>query len=167
MMLRVAAKEKGGAMIMDDAIMFASQFWPTIGIAPNDVQLTDGSGLSRNDLVTPRATIQLLTYAARQPWGTDFMNSLPIAGEDGTLENRMKSTAAQGRVRAKTGSVNHANALSGYATTARGERLVFSIFGSSTGMSASDASATLDAVCVAMVEELGAAATTPQPPPVQ
>ena len=80
-----------------------------------------------------------------------------MAGEDVTLEERMKGTAAAGRVHAKTGYVNHSSALSGYATTVRGERLVFSMFGNFIGTRGRDATAALDAMCVAMVEELGPA----------
>ena len=104
-------------------------FLKTIGIEDGDVVLSDGSGLSRDDLVTPRAVVQLLRYISQQPWGADFIATFPIAGLDGTLENRMKDTAASGRILAKTGSLEHVRAISGYATTVRGEHLVFTIFG--------------------------------------
>ena len=81
LMLRVAAREKGGAMTLDDALAFASQFRQSIGMAPDDVLLHDGSGLSRNDLVTPQSVVQLLAYAARQTWGADFATTLPVAGK--------------------------------------------------------------------------------------
>jgi D-alanyl-D-alanine carboxypeptidase/D-alanyl-D-alanine-endopeptidase (penicillin-binding protein 4) len=97
----------------------------------------------------------VLEYASRQSWGEAFAATLPVAGEDGTLENRMKGTAAAGRVRAKTGTINSASGLSGYATTLKGQRLVFSMFGNNNPGSARDATAVLDAICVAMVEELG------------
>ena len=156
-LLRVAAKEKGNATTMDDALKFAEQFRQSAGIAANDVQLTDCSGLSRNDLVTPQSVVQLLAWAARQKWGADFAATLPVAGQDGTLENRMKGTLAAGRVHAKTGLVEHVEGLSGYATTVRGEHLIFSMFGNNQGMRSRDAMGALDAICVAMVEELGSA----------
>ena len=93
-------------------------FLKTAGIADGDVVLSDGSGLSRDDLVTPRAIVQLLLYVSQQPWGVDYISTFPIAGVDGTLENRMKDTAASGRILAKTGSLEHVRAMSGYATTA-------------------------------------------------
>ena len=80
----------------------------------------------------------------RQPWGADFRGTLPVAGEDGTLENRMKGTAAAGRVQAKTGQVDHVEALSGFATTLRGERLIFSILGDDHSASGRDAAAIVD-----------------------
>jgi serine-type D-Ala-D-Ala carboxypeptidase/endopeptidase (penicillin-binding protein 4) len=145
---------------MDDALKFAEQFRQTIGIAPEDVQLTDGSGLSRGDLVTPQSVVQLLTWAARQKWGADFAASLPVAGEDGTLENRMKGTAAAGRIHAKTGFVEHDEGLSGYATSVRGEHLIFSFFVNNLSAHSRDGMDALDSICVAMVEELGGGAST-------
>jgi D-alanyl-D-alanine carboxypeptidase/D-alanyl-D-alanine-endopeptidase (penicillin-binding protein 4) len=154
LLLRVAAREKAGATTMDDALAFATQFRQSMGIAPDDVQLTDGSGLSRGDLVTPQSVVQLLAYALRQPWGTDFLTTLPVAGQDGTLENRMRGTAAAGQVHAKTGLVEHVNSLSGYATSRRGAHLIFSIFGNNTGTHGRDGINVVDSICVAMVEEL-------------
>jgi D-alanyl-D-alanine carboxypeptidase/D-alanyl-D-alanine-endopeptidase (penicillin-binding protein 4) len=95
-----------------------------------------------------------LAYARRQPWGSDFENTLPVAGQDGTLENRMRGTAAAGRVHAKTGLVEHVNSLSGYATSRRGAHLIFSVFGNNTGPHGVNAANVVDSICVAMVEEL-------------
>ena len=161
LMLRVAAREKVGALTPDDALEFAEQFRQSVGLEPADVLLTDGSGLSRNNLVTPQAVVQWLAWAVGQAWGADFRATLPVAGEDGTLESRMKGTAAAGRVQAKTGLVDHAGALSGYATSLRGARLIFSMFSNNNGTGSRSANATMNAICVAMVEELGPAPATP------
>jgi D-alanyl-D-alanine carboxypeptidase/D-alanyl-D-alanine-endopeptidase (penicillin-binding protein 4) len=155
LLLLLAAHEKAGATNYEDALKFASDFFKTAGIADGDVVLSDGSGLSRKDLVTPRAVVQLLRYAATQPWGDVYGSTLPVAGEDGTLSDRMKNTPAAARVFAKTGTIGHGNTLSGYATTVRGERLVFSILGNNNNLHAQDANKVIDAICVAMVEELG------------
>ena len=167
LMLRLAAKEKGGAAILDDAVKFAQQFRTSIGIAPEDVVLKDGSGLSRDDLATPESFVKLLQYAARQSWGADFVKTLPIAGEDGTLENRMKGTPAAGRIQAKTGQVDHVENLSGFATTLHGERLIFSIMGDDHNSTGHDAAAIVDRICVAMVEELGMASDASARPSAQ
>jgi len=155
LLLLLAAHEKAGATDYEDALKFASDFFKTAGIADGDVVLSDGSGLSRKDLVTPRAVVQLLRYAATQPWGELYRSTLPVAGEDGTLSDRMKNTPAAARVIAKTGTIGHGNTLSGYATTIRGERVVFSILGNNNNLHAQDANKVIDAICVAMVEELG------------
>lgn len=155
LLLLLAAHEKAGAANYEDALKFAATFYKTAGIADGDVVLSDGSGLSRKDLVTPRAVAQLLRYASTQPWGELYRSTLPIAGEDGTLADRMKNTAAAGRVFAKTGTIGHGNALSGYATTVHGEHLLFSILGNNNNLHAQDANKVIDAICVAMVEELG------------
>jgi serine-type D-Ala-D-Ala carboxypeptidase/endopeptidase (penicillin-binding protein 4) len=157
LLLLLAAHEKSGATTREEAMKFAADFYKAAGIADGDVVLSDGSGLSRRDLVTPRAIVQMLNYAATQPWGEIYRTSLPIAGEDGTLSERMKSTAAEGHIFAKTGTVEHVVALSGYATTARGAHLTFSILGNNNNLHAQTADAVLDAIAVAMIEELGPA----------
>jgi serine-type D-Ala-D-Ala carboxypeptidase/endopeptidase (penicillin-binding protein 4) len=160
LLLLVAAREKTGATTRKEALKLAADFFRTADIADGDVKLSDGSGLSRRNLLTPRAIVQILNYAGTQPWGEIYRSSLAIAGEDGTLSGRMKQTAAAGRVFAKTGTIEHANSLSGYATTLRGERLIFSIFGNNNNLSVQAANNVIDAIAVAMVEELGPA----QPP---
>ncbi|MGA2247636.1 MAG: D-alanyl-D-alanine carboxypeptidase/D-alanyl-D-alanine-endopeptidase [Verrucomicrobiota bacterium] len=103
------------------------RFLGTAGIAPGDVYFDEGSGLSRNNLTTANATVALLQFMATHPAAQDFAASLPVAGVDGTLRSRFRNTAAAGRVMAKTGTLRWAHALSGYGTTAAGERLAFSI----------------------------------------
>jgi len=97
------------------------------GVNASPLSLNDGSGLSRNDMVTAEATLQLLTYMRRHRYATAFRDALPIAGVDGTLRNRMKGTVAENNLRAKTGTLSSASSLSGFVTTAAGEELVFSI----------------------------------------
>jgi D-alanyl-D-alanine carboxypeptidase/D-alanyl-D-alanine-endopeptidase (penicillin-binding protein 4) len=160
LLLLISAHEKAGATNYEDAEKFAATFFKSAGIADGDVALSDGSGLSRKDLVTPRATVQLLRYAATQPWAELYRSTLPVAGEDGTLAERMKNTPAASRVFAKTGTIGHGNALSGYATTVHGARLVFSILGNNNNLHAQDANKVIDAICVAMVDELWPPAQT-------
>ena len=98
-----------------------------IGIA-DQAHFTEGSGLSRQDLVTPAATTSLLMWAGRQPFATDFRAALPVAGIDGTLQRRLKGTLADGNLSAKTGTLTHVYALSGYVADANGKPLAFSIY---------------------------------------
>ncbi|HUC84219.1 MAG TPA: D-alanyl-D-alanine carboxypeptidase/D-alanyl-D-alanine-endopeptidase, partial [Candidatus Acidoferrales bacterium] len=104
-----------------------NDFLAAAGVTPGDVCFDEGSGLSRNNLTTANATIALLEYMAKQREADDFIGSLPVAGVDGTLRRRFRNTAAAGNVRAKTGTLRWAQALSGYVTTAAGEQLAFSI----------------------------------------
>jgi D-alanyl-D-alanine carboxypeptidase/D-alanyl-D-alanine-endopeptidase (penicillin-binding protein 4) len=110
-----------------DGIEVVKSFLSQAGLDPTTLNLTDASGLSRSDLITADSTVQLLTYMRRHRYATAFREALPIAGADGTLRNRMKGTAAQNNLRAKTGTLSSASSLSGYVTTASGEELVFSI----------------------------------------
>jgi D-alanyl-D-alanine carboxypeptidase/D-alanyl-D-alanine-endopeptidase (penicillin-binding protein 4) len=154
LLLRTIAREKAGVGTTDAGVVIERNFLNSIGLADGDVVLADGSGLSRQDLVTPRATAQLLEYAARQPWGESYISTLPVAGEDGTLEDRMKGTAAAGRIHAKTGALEHVRGISGYATTVHGARVVFSMFMNNDPQPPRDTAKLFDAICVAMVEEI-------------
>ncbi len=160
LLLRAAARATKGFGVTDAGIWAEQDFLKNIGVADDDVLLEDGSGLSGSDLVTPRSLVQVLRFDAQQPWGEGYITTFPIAGIDGTLENRMKNTSASGMVFAKTGSLEHVRALSGFANTLRGEHLVFSIFGNNNAQPGHDAQAVIDSIAVAMVETLGA------PPPV-
>jgi serine-type D-Ala-D-Ala carboxypeptidase/endopeptidase (penicillin-binding protein 4) len=98
------------------------------GVQGRDLIQRDGSGLSRYDYVTPAALVAILTHVAGdETLRGPFQASLPIAGRDGSLANRMKGTAAEGNARAKTGSMSNVRALSGYVAAADGEPLAFSI----------------------------------------
>src|SRR5262249_37845501 len=104
-----------------------TDFLGQAGVKPGDVLLEEGSGLSRKDVITPNATVTLLGYMSKHRSADIYRKALPIAGIDGTLEHRMKGTAAEGNVRAKTGSLRYVYTLSGYVTTAAGERMAFSL----------------------------------------
>ena len=153
LLFRTVAREKSGIGSSVAAVKIEQDFLKQAGIAGGDIVLSDGSGLSHDDLVTPRAVVQVLRYAAQQPWGADYLSTLALAGE-GTLDTRMKGTAAEGRIHAKTGALEHARGLSGYATTVAGAHLVFSIFTNKTTARGHDATAVIDAIAVAMVEIL-------------
>jgi D-alanyl-D-alanine carboxypeptidase/D-alanyl-D-alanine-endopeptidase (penicillin-binding protein 4) len=97
-----------------------------VGIPRRAVFAADGSGLSTLDRVTPRSMIQLLDYSVSAPWAPVLQASLPIAGRTETLKNRMRGTAAQGNLRAKTGTTGEVVSLGGYVTAKNGEELAFS-----------------------------------------
>ncbi len=120
-----------------------------IGIAPDGVVQWDGSGLSRHNLVTPNSVVQIYKYMAKSPYSLAWNASLTIGALDGTLKNRFTSTSASANVRGKTGTIDQVSSLSGYITTASGEKLVFSIIVngvSQTGMRVK----TIDEIVVAL-----------------
>ena len=97
------------------------------GIPETDFVLYDGSGLSTKDLVSPRAEAQLLAYADRQPWFSQWKAALPIGGVDGTLSARFTDSPVKGRVFAKTGTLGESRALAGYVQCRGGREVIFSI----------------------------------------
>src|ERR1051325_10370336 len=89
---------------------------------------TDGSGLSRYNYMTPELLVAVLSHVEREPRPhASFLATLPIAGRDGTLEARMKGTAAEGNARAKTGSLTNVRSMAGFVKDADGETLAFAI----------------------------------------
>ncbi len=108
--------------------------------------MRDGSGLSYQDRLTARAALRILGEMARRDDFAVFYRSLAVAGVDGTLEHRMRGTAAAGNVRAKTGTLNDASSLSGYATTRNGHTLSFSMLMNGHPVDVTRAHAAQDAV---------------------
>jgi serine-type D-Ala-D-Ala carboxypeptidase/endopeptidase (penicillin-binding protein 4) len=152
-LLRAAARQQGRWATPEDLQKFPEAFYAKAGIPEGDVIQTDGSGLSRHDLVTPRAFVALLAYAQKQPWFPAYLASLPVAGADGTLNERMKEPPLLGKIHAKTGSVTHVRTLSGYAETPGGRKLIFSFLSNNQGGKNHEVHAAIDGVCLAMVEE--------------
>jgi D-alanyl-D-alanine carboxypeptidase/D-alanyl-D-alanine-endopeptidase (penicillin-binding protein 4) len=153
MLLRLLGREKGTSGSIAGGLEVLRGFLAQADVRPEEYAFFDGSGLSRQNLVSPRATVRLLRYAAKQTWGTEYMESLPVAGVDGTLAARFKTLPPTAMLRAKTGSLDHVNALSGYLTTAKGERLVFSIMGNNHTLTSKKANDLLDEI-VREVEHL-------------
>jgi serine-type D-Ala-D-Ala carboxypeptidase/endopeptidase (penicillin-binding protein 4) len=115
-----------------------------VGADPQQIRVSDGSGLSTLDFMTPRAMIHLLGYAHKGPWSSAFHGSLPVAGESELLRRRMRATPAQGNLHAKTGTTNTVVSLAGYVTARDGEILAFSFI--YNGNDRWNAKATIDAM---------------------
>jgi D-alanyl-D-alanine carboxypeptidase/D-alanyl-D-alanine-endopeptidase (penicillin-binding protein 4) len=130
LLLQAGAQRPGrapGPAGVADGLAALRDFLTGLGIAPDDVLLEDGSGLSRKNLVKPAALVQLLAAMARRPEGAAYRAALPVAGMDGTLGRRMVTGQAFGNVRAKSGTLRHTHALAGYLTGAAGEPLAFAV----------------------------------------
>jgi D-alanyl-D-alanine carboxypeptidase/D-alanyl-D-alanine-endopeptidase (penicillin-binding protein 4) len=135
---RVGTLESGRAAVDD--------FLQRMGVEAESWSLQDASGLSRSDLLTPHGMATLLVAMDRHPHAAFFRESLAVAGEDGTLENRMRGTPAEGRVQAKTGSIRNVNGLAGYVTTRRGQRLAFYAVANHHTAGSAEATAAIDAL---------------------
>ncbi len=127
LLLRLLGKVQGTEGSLAQGARVVRQFLVDAGVDDADFFLYDGSGMSPDDRIAPRACTRLLVFAARQPWGAAWRAGLPEAGVDGTLAGRFKSSPLTGHLWAKTGTLNGVNALSGYLTAASGKVLVFSI----------------------------------------
>ena len=152
MALRAVAKARRHIGSREAGIAEQQAFLDEVGIDRASYTFADGSGLSRLDLVTPAAVVRLLAHmyhaAARDAW----MSLLPVAGQDGTLHTRFAHTAAAGRIFAKTGTMSHAGALSGYARRRNGKMLAFSILVNNYNGPVADLRAAIDRVCALMLE---------------
>jgi D-alanyl-D-alanine carboxypeptidase/D-alanyl-D-alanine-endopeptidase (penicillin-binding protein 4) len=99
-----------------------------IGIPPDSYFLENGSGLSRENRVSPAQIVKLLRYMYNNfEVKSEFLSSLAVAGVDGTMKRRLRDTAAERRLRVKTGALRDVSCLSGYALTRDNEVLTFSI----------------------------------------
>lgn len=127
LLLRLLGKVHGTDGSFEQGTRVVRQFLVNAGVDDGDFFFYDGSGMSADDRIAPRALTTLLAYAARQPWGAAWRATLPIAGVDGTLAGRFRNSPLKARLWAKTGTLNETNALSGYLTAASGKTLAFSI----------------------------------------
>lgn len=127
LLLRRLGVAKGTGSIADGQAVVEAML-AEAGVSDAQVSLSDGSGMSSYNRVAPRATLRLLQFAARQPWGASFRASLPIGGADGTLRRRFARTPLEGKVFAKTGTLNATNALAGWLVAASGRTLTFAIY---------------------------------------
>ncbi|RYD40524.1 MAG: D-alanyl-D-alanine carboxypeptidase/D-alanyl-D-alanine-endopeptidase, partial [Sphingomonadales bacterium] len=154
LMLRRVARQVGSGSIADgQAVMH--KVMTGAGLPATGYHFADGSGMSSYNRITPRAAVGLLSWIARQPWGVAWRGTLPIAGRDGTLASRFKGTILEGKLFAKTGSLNASRALSGYLTTRSGKTLIFSALANDMPDGTdSQATAAVDRALVAIAEAL-------------
>jgi D-alanyl-D-alanine carboxypeptidase/D-alanyl-D-alanine-endopeptidase (penicillin-binding protein 4) len=123
------------------------------GADEREFDLEDGSGLSRRGLISTAALTALLRYMDAQGKGELFRSLLPVAGEDGTLAGRFRGMAEAAQVRAKTGSLSHVAALSGYAGEEPGRRVAFSIIANGFTAPPAEIRALIDKMSIAILEE--------------
>jgi D-alanyl-D-alanine carboxypeptidase/D-alanyl-D-alanine-endopeptidase (penicillin-binding protein 4) len=149
-LLRTIGLERGGLGTADSARKIVGQQLLAWGVQPDGFVIRDGSGLSDQDLLTPETIVRVLDRIQRDTAFATYYNSMPIAGVDGTIDTRMKGTPAEGNVHAKTGTLAKARSLSGYVTTADGERLIFSILANNTTTPGSAVTHVADVIAAAL-----------------
>jgi len=152
-LLRLLGREKGTAGTVEGGLEVLRGFLTQANVPADQYLFYDGSGLSRQNLVTPHAVVQLLRYAAQQPWSNVYRSTFPVAGVDGSLSDRFKNTKLQGRVNGKTGSLGGVKALSGYAKTDKGEQVAFSILSNNFNLPNKRVTDTIDRIVEAIVAD--------------
>ncbi|MEO7653220.1 MAG: D-alanyl-D-alanine carboxypeptidase/D-alanyl-D-alanine-endopeptidase, partial [Bryobacteraceae bacterium] len=125
--LRAVSRERRKGASGEGGLAELQGFLAGIGIPKTDYRFHDGSGLSSMNLVTPAVIVKLLRYMYASRYREAWLSLLAVGGEDGTLRRRFSKTAGVGKIRAKTGTLSHAIALSGYAESSDGRMRAFSI----------------------------------------
>lgn len=123
---RVSIKDGSGSTA--DGLAGVRAMLDKAGVPRADYDFSDGSGMSSYNRVAPRGAVIFLRWVAAQPWGMQWRATLPIGGEVGTLGRRFRGTPLEGKLFAKTGTLNQTNALSGYMIAKSGKTLTFSSF---------------------------------------
>ena len=127
-------------------------FLGEVGVEPGAYTLFDGSGLSRLDLVTPAAVVKLLRYMYDSPARANWISLLPVGGQDGTLRTRFANSPAAGHIHAKTGSLAHVSALSGYVERSGGRWVAFSVLVNNYNGAASGVREAMDRICALIMK---------------
>jgi D-alanyl-D-alanine carboxypeptidase/D-alanyl-D-alanine-endopeptidase (penicillin-binding protein 4) len=156
MLLRTLGRERRNVGSVEAGLEEIGQFLGEIGVDAQEVHLLDGSGLSRETLVTPRAVVALLKSMYDSKLRASWIDLLPVAGEDGSLRERLRSPGVRGRVHAKSGSMEGVAALAGYVTGGDAEPLAFAIFMNHGRMKEPDARSLIDRIAT----EIAAATAT-------
>jgi D-alanyl-D-alanine carboxypeptidase/D-alanyl-D-alanine-endopeptidase (penicillin-binding protein 4) len=151
-LLRTLGLERAGVGSPDSGASVVERQLLAWGAEPDGFVIRDGSCLSRYDYLSPETSVRTLSAVRRDSAFNAFYDGLPIAGIDGTIEYRMRGTAAQGNVHAKTGFIANARSLSGYVTTADGRMLIFSALCNNWTVSVKDVERIQDAIAVRLAE---------------
>ncbi|HYD37852.1 MAG TPA: D-alanyl-D-alanine carboxypeptidase/D-alanyl-D-alanine-endopeptidase [Allosphingosinicella sp.] len=150
LLLRRLGRLRGTGSIAD-GLAIVREMVERAGLPRAGWDFSDGSGMSTYNRVAPRAMVAFLRWIDARPWGPAWRASLPVGGIDGTLERRFKGTALEGRLAAKTGTLNATHALSGYMIARSGRTLRFSAFANDVPEGV-DAIAAMDAALVMIAE---------------
>ncbi|MGA7237430.1 MAG: D-alanyl-D-alanine carboxypeptidase/D-alanyl-D-alanine-endopeptidase [Bryobacteraceae bacterium] len=149
--LRAVGKARRNIGSVEAGLEELKAFLTEIGVPASGYNINDGSGLARLNLLSPATVVQLLRYMYTSPARENFLSILPVGGQDGTLGSRFPSTEMAGRIHAKTGSLSHVSALSGYAQRRRGDWIAFSILVNNYNGPTGEVRAVMDKICELLV----------------
>jgi D-alanyl-D-alanine carboxypeptidase/D-alanyl-D-alanine-endopeptidase (penicillin-binding protein 4) len=152
-LLRLLGREKGASGSVEGGLEVLRGFLNQAGVPGDQYVFYDGSGLSRQNLVTPNAVVQLLSFTATQTWGPSFRDTLPVAGKDGSLADRFANLDSRAHVYAKTGSLGGVKTLSGFATTVSGKSVAFSILSNNFNLPTKRMTDTIDNIVENVVDD--------------
>ncbi|GMT44642.1 MAG: D-alanyl-D-alanine carboxypeptidase DacC [bacterium] len=128
-------------------------YWKEKGMDIQGMTLTDGSGLSQYNAVTPRQMVFLLNYMKKNsPYFDVYYNSLPVAGQEGTVEEMFKGSAAAGNLRAKSGTIDRVKAYTGYVTSRSGREIIFSMIVNNFSGKSKEARAQLERLMISLAK---------------
>lgn len=128
------------------------EFWESRGVDMSGAQIIDGSGRRYDNFLTARQLVDILYYETTAPTFGTFYSSLPLAGVSGTLRKTLKGTIAEGKIRAKTGTLAAVKTLTGYASTVSGRKLIFAIIVNNYTCRESDLKRRMNRVLIKMIE---------------
>ncbi len=127
-MLKILGKQKKGEGSTEKGLVVVQEFWEARGINFEGFQMKDGSGLSPRTVIPTNTLAQLMRkMALDKKVGKTFLASLPVAGKTGTMKNMLKGTAAEGRMKAKSGSMSGVRSYTGVVTNKAGKTFAFAI----------------------------------------
>lgn len=151
-LLRTLGMLKGEGGTTEAGVAVVKSYWQSLGVNLDGLNMTDGSGLSRSNLVTTEIQANILQKISRQKWFAAFDKSLPVAGKNGSMAGLCKGTCAESNMRAKTGYINRARGYAGYVKTKSGKLLCFSVLANNYTCTPTEMKKKLEKILVAMAE---------------
>jgi D-alanyl-D-alanine carboxypeptidase/D-alanyl-D-alanine-endopeptidase (penicillin-binding protein 4) len=150
--LREIARKADGNGSREAGLKELAAYLKEIGVRDKQYRFEDASGLSRLTLVTPETINAVLLHMYHSPHREVWMSTLPVGGEDGTLEKRFAAAARASRIRAKTGTISHVSSLSGYAIRGDGKTLGFTVMSNNYNAPHAPVRKVIDRIALALLE---------------
>lgn len=151
-LLKTIAWKKTGFGNDSDGRKAVISYWASKGVDTEGLFMSDGSGLSRANAVTPAQMANILRIARGEPYFNAFYSSLPVAGRSGSLGTLCVGTCAENNLRAKSGYINRARGYTGYVKNRKGEELIFSMIANNYDCSPTEMKKKMERIMVLIAE---------------